>query len=418
MGCRLAGHWSRMADLAWRFLRQGYDAVAADRAARRGSDDFESRLLGRRAVVVRSREGARCFYDEDLVRRQGAVPPPLAWLLFGRGAVHGLDAPEHRRRKAMFLDALAAPRLVPLTEAVEAALREQIASWPGRDVMVFDELVRAYGRGVLDWAGLRLEAGEADARSRQLAQIVDGFGGAGSAYARAWRARVDANRWAGQVVQDARAGRVPAPEGSLLEEIAGSSLSRHTAGVELLNVLRPTVAVAWLGTFAALRFAQLEDLEGWRARLVDPGGGRDRFSFAQEVRRTTPFAPALAAKARRRADVAGIVVHPGDRLVLDIIGINHDPARWSDPETFHPDRFLDVEPGAFDLVPQGGGSPVTGHRCPGESVALSLLEVTLRILPLLELEVVGAEVDRHRIPTLPGKGLAVKVPASVSRTGS
>src|SRR3954454_10648534 len=75
-----------MADLAWRLLRQGYDAVAAERVLRGGRDDFECRLLGRHAVVVRSRTGARAFYDEALVRRHRALPPPLAWLLFGRGA--------------------------------------------------------------------------------------------------------------------------------------------------------------------------------------------------------------------------------------------------------------------------------------------------------------------------------------------
>lgn len=403
-----------MADLAWRLLRQGYDAVAADRVARGHRADFESRLLGRRAVVLRSPDGARAFYDESLVRRRDAIPAPLAWLLFGRGAIHGLDAPEHRDRKGMFLELLAPERLVPLVEAAEAELRAQVASWPGHKVEVYDELVRAYGRAVLAWAGVALED-DADARSRQLATIVDGFGSAGPAYARAWRARLAADRWTRRLVEDARGGRRPATTGTALDAIARSELPSPTAAVELLNVLRPTVAVAWLGTFAALRLTELPE---WRARLADPAGGRDRFAFAQEVRRTTPFVPVLAGRVRRRAEINGLVVHPGDRLVLDVFGIDRDPARWPDPERFDPDRFLQTEPGAFDLVPQGGGSHVSGHRCPGESAALCLLDVTSRVLARVDYTLADADVDHSRISTLPRHGLIAQVPATARRAGA
>ena len=80
-----------MTDLGFLLARHGYDAVARDRTARGGADTYVSRLLGRRTVVLGDPDGARAFYDESLARRAGAVPPPLAWLLFGRGAVHGMD---------------------------------------------------------------------------------------------------------------------------------------------------------------------------------------------------------------------------------------------------------------------------------------------------------------------------------------
>jgi fatty-acid peroxygenase len=369
-------------------------------------------MMGRRTLVVRSPEGAKSFYDESLVRRRDAVPPPLAWLLFGRGAIHGLDAPEHRERKQMFLDVLAPERLRPLVDAVNDALSTRIASWGGREVEVYGELVSAYGEAVMTWAGVPLDD-DVEARSRQLAVIVDGFGFAGPAYAQAWRARMDANRWARRMVEDAREGRVPTVAGTVLAAIAESDLPAHTAGVELLNVLRPTVAVAWLGTFAALRCAQFPD---WGARLADPTGGRDRLAFAQEVRRTTPFVPALAGRVRRAGVVSGVEVRPRQRLVLDVIGIDHDPTRWPDPQRFDPSRFLQTEPGAFDLVPQGGGSPSSGHRCPGESVALVLLDVTLRHLTTVDYTITAAEVDRTRMPTLPSDGLLVRVPEAAVAT--
>ena len=165
-----------MTDLIVRLLREGYDAVARERATHLGDpDDFEARMLGRRAVVVRSEAGARAFYDESLVSREGAVPPPLAWLLFGRGALHGLDGPRHRDRKRLLLDVVEADRLDPLLAEVEVELRQRPVSQEG----VFDTLVTAYGVAVLRWAGLVLGDREARGVSRQLAAIVDGFGFAG-----------------------------------------------------------------------------------------------------------------------------------------------------------------------------------------------------------------------------------------------
>lgn len=80
-------------DLTLRLLGQGYETIAWDRAARGGGDDFPSRLLGRRALVLRSAEGARAFYDESLVSRKDVTPLPLPWLSHGRGSVHGMDGP-------------------------------------------------------------------------------------------------------------------------------------------------------------------------------------------------------------------------------------------------------------------------------------------------------------------------------------
>lgn len=397
-----------MTDLAWRLLREGYDAVSSERAKRGGTDDFEARLLGKRAVVVRSAAGARAFYDESAVRRRGAVPAPLGWVLFGPGAVHTLDGDRHRDRKLMFVDVLAGDQPGPVVDGVETGLREAAAGWadcPGEELEVFPELVRVYGRSVLRWAGIDLSTHEEDDASRMLACIVDGFGFAGRAYARAVRARLRADRWAEGLVRDVRAGRRTPSDDAPLARIAAAPLTARTAGVELLNVLRPTVAVAWLGTFAALRLWQSPE---WRSRLQDPHRAMDRLAFAQEVRRTTPFAPVLAARATREIVLDGVTIAEHDLLVLDVIGVHLDPGRWSDPARFAPERFLHAMPGAFDLVAQGGGHPA-GHRCPGESLVLRILGATLQVLAEVDHEIVGAgPADRSRIPTLPAGRLRVR----------
>jgi fatty-acid peroxygenase len=391
-----------MTDLGLLLLRHGYDAVARDRATRGGADTYVSRVLGRRTVVVGDPQGARAFYDESLARRAGAVPPPLAWLLFGRGAVHGMDGTAHRDRKRMLLDVLEPSGLDPLVEEVGSALTARAAGWPDREVHLHRELVGVYGAAVLHWAGLDLSRREADTVSGRLAEVVDGFGFAGAAYVRGWRSRLWTERWARRSVRDVREGRTRPPAGSALALLAASDLDLRTAAVELLNVLRPTVAVSWLGAFAALALASVPPDE--RARLVPASAVHERYAFAQEVRRTTPFAPALTARASRPGEVSGVRIRAGDRLLLDVIGIDHHPDRWPDPHRFDPARFLDpgarATPLAFDLVPQGGGHP-SGHRCPGESLTLRLLVETVRVLAGLDVRLDSPRVDASRMPTLP-----------------
>ena len=141
-------------------------------------------------------------------------------------------------------------------------------------------------------------------------------------------------------------------------------------------MVRPSVAVAWFVAFAALA---LVEQPGWRARIADGDAAAAR-AFAHEVRRCYPFVPVLAARARRAQDVLGQPVRRGGLVVLDVHR-HHPRARGlaQTPDRFDPARFLGpVEEEA--LVPQGGGDVRTGHRCPGEGVTLTLLEVAVRRL--------------------------------------
>ena len=364
-------------------------------------------MLGRRAVVVRGRDGAGLFYDTSVIERRGAVPPPLAALLFGRGAVHGTDGAEHAARKRMFLDLLTEDRTEDLATTVGRDLERRVAGWPGREVVVFDELVEVYGAAVQAWAGVAAAPDQVRRTSHRLAAIVDGFGGAPAAYPRAWAARLWADRWATRLVLRAR-GFWPVPRpGSVLAEIAtgaGADLPARVAGVELLNVLRPTVAVAWPGTFVARELARHPQ---WRGRVDRPEEGA---AFGHEVRRTCPFVPALAGRARRAAQLDGMAVEPGDLVVLDVPGTNHHAAMWAEPGAFLPERFAGIPPDPFGFVPQGGGYPDAGHRCPGEPLTVRMLSETARVLARVDYEpTTDTAHDPTRIPALPARGLPVRV---------
>ena len=174
-------------------------------------------------------------------------------------------------------------------------------------------------------------------------------------------------------------------------------------------------AVAWLAAFGALALQRSPD---WAARIaVEPDGfpaGPVARACAHETRRWAPFVPVLAAKADRDLDLPQGRLRRGERIVLNVHGTDHDPMTWPDPGTFAPGRFLPNDsPSRSDgFVPQGGGDVATGHRCPGESVAVELLAMTLRRLSRLgaTLPPQDLTVDRRRMPTRPASGVRLALP--------
>jgi len=184
-------------------------------------------------------------------------------------------------------------------------------------------------------------------------------------------------------------------------------LSNIVAGTELLNIVRPTVAVAYFGAYAAHALAHHPS---WREPLAagDPDALR---AFELEVRRWYPFAPLLTGRLRRGHEAAGARFPRRSWMVLDILGTNRDPQRWERPDDFDPARFLQREPTAYDYVPHGGGDPAKGHRCPGEPLAASLVQVTLHRLARLDYTLLEAAptgvVPLDRIPSLPPDGVTL-----------
>ena len=100
------------------------------------------------------------------------------------------------------------------------------------------------------------------------------------------------------VIEDIRSGRRAAPNGAARaaaepRDAAGALLDTRTAGVELVDVLRPTVANARFIAFSALE-THADSHQHAALRGGDPGTGR---GFALEVRRFFPFIP-LHRRAR------------------------------------------------------------------------------------------------------------------------
>lgn len=393
-------------------LAKGY-AWLPDRRRRSADGIMDTRLMGRRTVGIAGPEAARFFYDEQHVRRAGAVPEPVLATLFGHGAVHTLDGAAHRHRKALFL------RLLDQSAAEDVASRaasewdRAAAGWAGRDVVLFDETTRILTAAVTGWAGVPVDPADQDRLARDLVAMVDGFATAGPRHWRARRARARREDWLAGLVTELRAGRYAAPDGSPLGEVArhreldGAELPPRVAAVELLNLLRPTVAVTWFVSYAA------HALHRWpehRERLAE-GDPAFATAFAHEVRRLYPFAPLVGGRAACHLEWRAHRLPAGGMLLLDLYGQNHDPQLFADPYRFDPDRFLNQPPGEFDLVPQGGGDPATGHRCPGEPAAVALLrDLGVRLARLdWTLPPQDLSIPLRRVPPRVASGVVLSV---------
>ena len=405
-------------DRSARLVRQGYlfTASLTPDERRRLYDDgaVAVRLLGRRALIVSGAAGVELFYDESRMRRHRAVPAPVGLSLFGPGAVHALDDEAHRHRRALFRHALSAAEVDRLVGIAERRWHAELARWRrSGSGEVYASAVEVFGASIIEWAGIDEPEDEARAHARVLATIVDGFGVAGPAYVRAARARLRADRWAQELIREQRTHRRAGPDCWLARAAAyrdadGRLLSERVAAVELLNVLRPTVAVSWLASFAAIALVEHPQ---WRQRIAD-GDADAAQAFAHEVRRYYPFVPVLAARARTDLRFAGYDVRAGDRVLLDVWGTDHGPD-WREPWAFDPSRFLATDPSTIPyFVPQGGGPADTGHRCPGEGVANGLLTLVVRLLaaePGLDLPPQDRGFSMRRMPTRPASGTVVSV---------
>ncbi|MFJ7206144.1 cytochrome P450 [Streptomyces sp. NPDC098789] len=378
----------------------------------------QTRLLGRPAIALRGPEAVDFFYDEKHVVRTAALPGADLDTLFGQGAVHTLDSDVYRVREALFLRLLKDEAgVAALGAPVGWRWREALAD-RHEEIVLFDEAARVLARGVCDWAGLVLSEDAISELARDCTAMVDGFATPGPRHFRARRARRRQEDAMASLLAEVRAAPEPEANDSALEAVAwhrdanSEFLELHTAAVELLNIIRPTVAVAWFATFAA------HALHRWphhRELLRADTEGHYARSFANEVRRFYPFAPFLVGLAAHDQTWRGHDITKDSLVLLDLYGQNHDGTLWAHPYRFDPHRFSALAgfaPNAVlaDLVPHGGGDPARDQRYPGEDVTVATLAALATELARTEYSVPDQDlsIPLSRMPTLPRSGFRLR----------
>jgi fatty-acid peroxygenase len=407
-------------DASIHVLREGYEFIW-NRCRRFDSDLFATRILGLPTICIHGPEAAALFYDTTKFRRHRAVPRRVVTSLFGKGAVHTLDDAAHQARKAAFLRLMSPAQMERLMSETARCWRRAIDRWEKqlRPVVLFDEAQCILAESICRWAGVPIPPTELTKRARDLANMVDAFGGVGPRLWQGKLARMRSERWIARLIERTRRGTLhPEPNSALYvmahhRDADGTQLDTKTAAVEVLNVLRPTVAIAWYVAFAAHALHENPQARELIAREpIGEGAGKYADWFMQEVRRFYPFTPYLGAKVRTEFEWRGHRFEPGTLVLLDVYGTHHDPRVWASPEVFQPERFREWSGGLYDFMPQGGGEHAGGHRCPGEWITMHNLTLALHFLTrCMRYEVVAGQdltIDLSRMPTRPKSGFMIR----------
>ncbi|WP_189319264.1 cytochrome P450 [Bacillus atrophaeus] len=393
-------------------MREGYLFIK-NRVDRYQSDLFETRLLGQKAICMSGEEAAKVFYDPERMKRNGALPKRLLKTLFGVDAIQTMDGDAHTHRKLLFMSLMTPPHQKRLAELAMEQWLAALSKWEGAEkVELFEEAKNVLCKIACRWAGVPLEESEVKERADDFSAMVDAFGAVGPRHWKGRRARPRAEEWIRDIIENVRAGKTEAEKGTALYEMAfhteldGSRLDTQMAAVELINVLRPIVAISTFITFSALA---LHNHPEYKEKLKS-GNGDDLEMFVQEVRRFYPFGPFLGAQARKDFVWNQCEFKEGMLVLLDLYGTNHDARLWEDPNEFRPERFKVRNEQLFDLIPQGGGDPAKGHRCPGEGITIEVMKVTLDFLiNHIEYEVPEQDLSYSlvRMPSLPESGFVM-----------
>jgi fatty-acid peroxygenase len=403
-------------DASIAFMRDGYLFIAK-RCDRLGSDIFRTRIMLAPAICMRGVEAARLFYGEERFTRVGAMPKPTLRLLQDEGSVQLMDGAAHRRRKAMFMTMMGREALSWMTALFTEEWDKAVARWRQRGrVVLHRELGELLTRAAIRWTGLPLPEAEIGRRTRELTAMIEFAGSIGPDNWWAQYLRHRGERWAQAMIGGIRSGAIAvtadSPAGIVAHhtDIDGALLSNEVAAIELLNVVRPIVAVARFITFAA---HALHEQPVWRERFA-AGDERDLTGFVQEVRRFYPFFPAIGGRVVEPFVWHGYAFEKDEWVLLDLYGTDHDARLWPEPESFRPERFRDWRDDAFTLVPQGGGAFETGHRCPGEWLTIDIVREAVRQLVRTPYSVLPQDlsISLRRMPALPASGFVIDSRAS------
>jgi cytochrome P450 len=191
----------------------------------------------------------------------------------------------------------------------------------------------------------------------------------------------------------------------------GSGLSDAELRDELITLIlagheTTATAIAW----AAELLVHNQDVLTRARAAADEGDDEYLDALVKEVLRIRQPVPVAAARYSLEPLAIGPwTIGPDTTIIIDGWGIHHDPATYSQPEAFRPERFLESNADAYTFLPFGGGA----HRCLGAPLAQLEMKVVLRaILERFELAPARrslAAMRRRGITLAPQGGGVVRV---------
>lgn len=335
-------------------------------------------------TVIYGEEAARKFYDPENFKREGAMPKPVLKTLFGEDGVQTLDGKAHHHRKNYFMDLMTPERMEEYHQVLAKHLSEALDKQHG-EFELFDLANKVLFNAISEWSGINLAKFDKETLEKLAENQISMISSAVTSptdHMKGISDRKESEKWAQELIKEARKHPVLGKENRALYTFAnatdlnGELLPVEVAAVDLLNIIRPTVALTvWVALMGHALFAKegiYNALQADFANLQDP--------FIQEMRRYYPFFPMLPAISISDVEIDGYEIPKDSWVVLDVYGTNHDERNLVLPEQFDIERYIGKAKDLsyeeeYEMIAQGGGKFREMHRCAGEWITLHSMRV-------------------------------------------
>jgi cytochrome P450 len=201
----------------------------------------------------------------------------------------------------------------------------------------------------------------------------------------------------------------------------GTALSDHDLREQLRTLLvagHETTATTLVWALYRLH-RNPETLHRLRAELAAAGPEAEPGELArlpyldavcQETLRLHPPVPIVLRRLAGPLALRGVELAAGDTMGITVSLLHTDPAAWSAPDEFRPERFLDHRYSPFEFAPYGGGH----RRCIGAALADYELRIVLAtLLARVELALTP-RYARGRIPRSVPRNIATGPHAGIT----
>ncbi|AXG37837.1 cytochrome P450 [Enterococcus gilvus] len=381
----------------------------------------KARLLNKEVIAVYGQEAAKKFYDPNNFKREGAMPKLVLKTLFGEEGVQTMDGQSHEHRKTIFMNLMTPKRMEDYHQIVDKNLSEKLDQQQG-EFDLFDLSKDVLFRSICEWTGIdlsKIPKEEVEQLADYQISMISSAVTNPATHIKGVENRKKSEKWAQSLIEDARIHPVANKEEVALYAFAnatdeqGELLPINVAAVELLNVIRPTVALTvWIALMGHALFSRPDIYQRLRAEFAQL-----QDSFIQEMRRYYPFFPMLPAFAMKDVEIDGYRIPKDSWVVLDLYGTNHDERSIESPEVFRISRYLGKEKHIsydeeYEMIAQGGGKFEAMHRCAGEWITLHTLRVfSNQLVNKYEFSVPDQDwsIPMNQFPTFPNsKALVLK----------
>ena len=381
----------------------------------------KARLLNKEVIAVYGKEAAKKFYDPRNFKREGAMPKVVLKTLFGEEGVQTLDGKAHEHRKTTFMNLMTPKRMDEYHRILDKNLAQKLDQQHG-EFELFDLSKDVLFRSICEWAGIDLSEmskEEIDQLAEYQISMISSAVTNPATHIKGIENRKKSEKWAQSLIEHARTNPVAGKEDIALYAFAnatddnGELLPIDVAAVELLNVIRPTVALTvWIALMGHALFSRPDIYQRLHAEF-----DKLQDSFIQEMRRYYPFFPMLPAFAKQEVEIDGYLIPKDSWVVLDLYGTNHDKRTIETPEVFRISRYLGKEKHIsyneeYEMIAQGGGKFEAMHRCAGEWITLHTLRVLSdQLVNKYQFSVPKQdwEIPMNQFPTYPkSKALLIK----------